>query len=132
MISWLVSPPPDCAKFAARMPLVRGEPLMARRSTLLSPGLSLQETCISLASPSLTTYSLPLKLQITAPGSPPASSASDVVSVIDSDEPKPDSTIHWSRLWYANTPAGAVNSFRPTWKEAGFSNSNSFAERVPA
>ena len=50
--------------------------------------------------------------------------------MIDSDEPKPDSTIQSLRAWSAYTPAGAVNSFRPTAKESGFSNSNSFARRV--
>ena len=69
MISWL---PPEYVKFAARMPTVRLEPLMARRTTLVSP---------------------PASLASAAPGSPPASSSSEVVSSIDSELPKPDSTI---------------------------------------
>ena len=68
------------------MPLVRLEPSTARRSTLARE----LEVTQRPVEPDARTLAASLRV---APVSPPASSASDVVSLIDSEPPKSDSTI---------------------------------------
>ena len=68
------------------MPLVRFEPATSRRSTLA------REPEIFHGPVSLNARTAALSW-MTAPVSPPASSLFDVVSLIDSEEPKPDSTM---------------------------------------
>ena len=85
MISWSVW---GCPKVEARMPRSRLEPLTARRSTLPRvPGWTQR-----VFEPNARTFALSSTM---APASPPRSSPSEAVSMIETDEPNPESTIQY-------------------------------------